>query len=265
MSGEWFIRSGVQAGAVTMLRPQSAGFDSRCLHQAACKSPAARVYLLNMWQEKNNKLYQKFKFKDFDGAFEFIEKVAVCAKGLNHHPTIKNTYNVVELTLSTHDARGKVTDKDRHLAEAIDKITSVKATKPAAITKAKLFADGGSRGNPGPSALGYVILDMDDGIIKKEGIYLGITTNNQAEYRAVKAGLETAIKLGVKDLEVYLDSMLVVNQVNGEWKMKNADLLPIHTAIKALIPEFNHVTFSHVPRAMNKIADGMVNECLDSQ
>lgn len=217
-----------------------------------------------MWQEKPKSLYQKFEFKDFDKAFEFIEKVAVHAKGLNHHPTITNTYNVVELELSSHDA-GKVTDKDRQLAEAIDKIAAVEDPKQAVLTKAKLFADGGSRGNPGPSALGYAILDMDDRIVKKEGIYIGITTNNQAEYRAVKAGLEDAIRLGVKDLEVYLDSMLVVNQVNGEWKMKNPELMPIYSAIKGLVPEFDKITFSHVPRALNKIADGMVNECLDSQ
>lgn len=218
-----------------------------------------------MWQEKNDSLYQKFKFKDFDQAFEFIEKVAVCAKGLNHHPTIKNTYNVVELTLSTHDKGGKVTEKDRELAEAIDKITSVKSPQNPALAKAKLFTDGGSRGNPGPSAIGYVILDTQDGVIKKEGAYIGVTTNNQAEYQALQAGLEDAIKHGVKELDVYIDSMLVVNQVNGSWKMKNPELAPLHAAIKALTTEFKHVTFTHVPRAMNSIADGMVNECLDSQ
>lgn len=217
-----------------------------------------------MWQEKNNSLYQKFKFKNFDEAFEFIEKVAVCAKGLNHHPAIKNTYNIVELELSTHDT-GKVTEKDRQLAETIDKISAVEEIKLSSVTKAKLYTDGGSRGNPGPSAIGYVVLDTQDKIIKKEGIYIGITTNNQAEYYALKAGLEDAIRLGVKELEVYMDSTLVVNQVKGEWKVKNQELVPINIAIRALIPEFDHITFSYVPRAMNALADSMVNECLDSQ
>ena len=158
------------------------------------------------------------------------------------------------------------------MAKMIDEIlkeekSDVEATLESGgvLTHAKLFSDGGSRGNPGPSALGYVILDMQDNIVRKEGIYLGITTNNQAEYRGLKIGMEAALELGIKNLDVFMDSLLVVNQIKGVWKMKNADLMSIHSEIKALIPKFEKVTFSHVPRAFNKIADGMVNECLDAQ
>lgn len=133
------------------------------------------------------------------------------------------------------------------------------------ITKAKLFADGGSRGNPGPSASGYAILDMEDNVVKKNGIYLGVTTNNQAEYRALLAGLEDALTIGITELHVYMDSLLVINQVRGIWKIKNADFLPIYDEIHSLLKQFDHVTLTHVPRALNKIADGMVNECLDAQ
>ncbi len=129
----------------------------------------------------------------------------------------------------------------------------------------KLFADGGSRGNPGPSASGYAILDMNDAVIMKSGEYLGITTNNQAEYQALKFGLEEAKKLGVEEVNVFLDSLLVVNQMKGIFKVKNRDLWPIHQAIKDMIPSFKRVTFTHVPRELNKIADGMVNETLDAQ
>lgn len=73
-----------------------------------------------MWQEKDNSLYKKFEFKDFDEAFEFMTKVAVCAKELNHHPTITNSYNVVELWLTTHSAGNEITEKDQQLAHAID-------------------------------------------------------------------------------------------------------------------------------------------------
>lgn len=221
-----------------------------------------------MWQEKNNSLYKKFEFADFDEAVDFINQVAACARALNHHPKLTNSYNVVELELSTHSAGSTVTDKDRQLADKIDQLLDApqNSAEPAgSVTKAKLFTDGGSRGNPGPSALGYVILDTDDNIIKKEGIYLGVTTNNQAEYQGLKSGLENALALGIKDLDVFMDSQLVVNQVNGQWKVKNGELQPINTEIKALIPKFERVTFSYVPRAMNQIADGMVNECLDSQ
>ncbi len=131
--------------------------------------------------------------------------------------------------------------------------------------KIKLFADGGSRGNPGPSASGYVLLDMNDNVFVEKGEYIGITTNNQAEYQALRFGLEEAKKLGVKEVEVYLDSLLVVNQMIGKFKVKNRDLWPIHEAIKELLPSFKKVTFTHVPRELNKLADGMVNETLDAQ
>lgn len=131
------------------------------------------------------------------------------------------------------------------------------------LKEAKLYADGGSRGNPGPSASGFAVMDMDGQIIIKEGVYLGVTTNNQAEYQALKLGMEAAKKLHIQELHVYMDSLLVVNQMKGIFKVKNRDLWPINEAIKQLIPSFKHVTFTHVPRALNKIADGAVNEALD--
>lgn len=218
-----------------------------------------------MWQEKNNSLYRKFEFADFDEALDFINKVAASARELNHHPKIINSYNVVELELSTHSAGDKVTDKDRQLAEAIDALGRKPEAAQTDLAKAKLFTDGGSRGNPGPSALGYVIFDIQDAIIKEESEYLGVTTNNQAEYRALIAGLKDALAMGVSELEVYMDSQLVVNQVKGDWKVKNGDIQPVNTEARALAAQFKHVTFSYVPRAMNKIADGLVNQCLDSQ
>lgn len=222
---------------------------------------------MGMWKETNNYLTRKVQFEDFDEAIDFINRVAECAQAANHHPTIINTYNTVELRLSTHEAGDTVTEKDQALAKKIDAIVAKIQQPPTVVglIKAKLYTDGGSRGNPGPSALGYAILDENDAIIEKDGVYLGVTTNNQAEYRALKLGMERALELGVRELDVYADSMLVINQVKGVWKMKNPDLIPIHTAIKALVPRFDHITFTHVPRAMNKLADSMVNECLDAQ
>lgn len=129
----------------------------------------------------------------------------------------------------------------------------------------KLYADGGSRGNPGPSASGFVLMDMNDQVFVEKGEYLGITTNNQAEYQALKFGLEEAKKLGVQEVQVYMDSLLVVNQMKGIFKVKNRDLWPIHQAIKELSKEFKEISFTHVPRELNKLADGMVNETLDAQ
>lgn len=134
-----------------------------------------------------------------------------------------------------------------------------------AHTRIKLYADGGSRGNPGHSASGYVLLDMDDNIILKSGVYLGITTNNQAEYQALRFGLEEAKKIGASEVDVYMDSLLVVNQMKGIFKVRNRDLWPIHDAIKTLVSHFKSVRFTHVPRELNKLADGEVNETLDAE
>lgn len=129
----------------------------------------------------------------------------------------------------------------------------------------KMFADGGSRGNPGPSASGYVLLGMDNQVLVERGVYLGKTTNNQAEYKAVQFGLEDALGRGARTVEIYLDSLLVVNQMNGVFKIKNEELKPIHRAIQDLWPKFDKLTFTHVPRELNKLADAEVNKCLDAQ
>ena len=126
-----------------------------------------------------------------------------------------------------------------------------------------MYGDGGSRGNPGPSASGFAILDMDDNIVVKKGVYLGVTTNNQAEYQSLKLGLEEALRMHANTVHVYMDSLLVVNQMRGIFKVKNRDLWPIHGAIKELTAQFKRVTFTHVPRELNKLADGAVNEALD--
>lgn len=137
--------------------------------------------------------------------------------------------------------------------------------QPLVLKQVKLFADGGSRGNPGPSASGYAVLDMADNVVKKSGVYLGITTNNQAEYRALKFGLEEAQKLGAQEVDVYMDSLLVINQMKGMFKVKNRDLWPIHEVIKEQVKLFKKITFTHVPRELNKLADAEVNETLDAE
>lgn len=128
-----------------------------------------------------------------------------------------------------------------------------------------IYTDGGSRGNPGPSASGYVIMNKNEEVIEEGGEYLGITTNNQAEYQAVKLALEEARKLHAKSVQFYIDSLLVVNQMNGIYKIKNRELWPVYQAIKDLATDFEEVTFSHVRREFNKLADAKVNEILDSR
>lgn len=149
-----------------------------------------------------------------------------------------------------------VTDKTRNIIENNDdKIT----------TKSKIiiYTDGGSRGNPGPSAAGFVMLDANHQILDQGGEYLGITTNNQAEYHGVRLGLEKALAAGYRSVDFYIDSMLVVNQMNGLYKIKNRELWPIHEKIRLLMTQFDTVTFTHVLRESNQLADNMVNRTLD--
>jgi ribonuclease HI len=129
--------------------------------------------------------------------------------------------------------------------------------------KAIVYADGASRGNPGPSASGYAIYDSNHVLLVSQGSYIGITTNNQAEYTALKLALEKAKALGISELDVYMDSLLVINQMKGVFKVKNRDLWPIHNALKGLCVQFSHINFTQIPREMNKLADTAANNALD--
>jgi len=221
------------------------------------------------WQEKKNCLYTKLKFKDFSQAFEFMGAIARLAEEQKHHPRWLNEWNEVEIWLSTHEAGDKVTEKDHMLAKAIDDVYGSYLDRGTdnmqGLNEAKLYTDGGSRGNPGPSAAAYVICKSDNTVVKKDGIYLGVTTNNQAEYRALEAGLEKVTKLGVKKLVVFMDSELIVKQLNGVYKIKNRDLLPIYQEVKRLTERFEKVEFVHIPRELNKVADAEVNRVLDKK
>jgi ribonuclease HI len=135
--------------------------------------------------------------------------------------------------------------------------------RETSLTKAIIYSDGGSRGNPGPSASGFVIINEAGEVVTEGGAYLGIATNNVAEYQAVYLGLERAQEMGVKVVDFRMDSLLVANQMNGIYKIKHPDLSIIHHRIKELAARFDKVTYSHVRREYNKLADGVVNKVLD--
>lgn len=226
-----------------------------------------------MWNETKHGLYKQFVFADFRAAWTFMTRVTELIVEMDHHPRWQNEWNVVEFWLTTHGAKREITDKDWQLAEAIDALLAGPVAvspedgvdkKATNYTEVQLYADGGSRGNPGPSASGFVLLDMSGNVVYQEGVYLGITTNNQAEYQALRLGLEAALeKLRAREVHVYMDSMLVVNQMKHIFKVKNRDLWPIHDACTKLVAKFRKVNFDHVPRELNKLADGEVNRALD--
>lgn len=156
-----------------------------------------------------------------------------------------------------------IIQQDKLTGESIKYVQNIVENNTPSDT-ATIYTDGGSRGNPGPSAAGYVILNEHQEVIAQGGEYLGITTNNQAEYQGVRLGLEKALEQGVRRVSFCLDSMLVVNQMNGIYKIKNRELWPINEKIRELMTKFDKVTFSHVQREFNQLADGMVNRTLDA-
>jgi ribonuclease HI len=131
--------------------------------------------------------------------------------------------------------------------------------------EATLFTDGGSRGNPGPAASGAVLVGLDGQILHEVGHFLGVATNNVAEWTAVQIGLEAALEHGVSSLSVRMDSELVVRQLSGEYRVKHPDLQPLHSRVKGLLRKFAHVDIAHVRRNDNKLADAVVNRVLDQE
>ena len=129
--------------------------------------------------------------------------------------------------------------------------------------KAKLFTDGGSRGNPGPAAFAYVLEAEDGTVLDARGEAIGVATNNVAEYRALVAGLERAVEVGVSELEVVSDSELLVKQMRGEYKVKNAALRVLSFEAAQLKGQIGRVTYRAVRREDNELADRLVNEALD--
>ncbi len=131
--------------------------------------------------------------------------------------------------------------------------------------EATLFADGGSRGNPGPAASAAVLLDPTGETIEEIDAFLGVATNNVAEWTALLLGLEAARKRGIRRLAVRLDSELVVKQLRGEYRVKHPGLQPLHQRARALLRNFDHVDVAHVPRKQNALADRLVNRVLDQE
>ena len=126
-----------------------------------------------------------------------------------------------------------------------------------------IFADGGSRGNPGPAACGAVLYDDAGAVLREIGTFLGVTTNNVAEWQGLIEGLQAAQELGAERVKVRLDSELVVRQMSGRYRVKQAHLIPLHKRAKELAQHFTHVEIRHVRREKNTAADALVNRVLD--
>jgi ribonuclease HI len=130
--------------------------------------------------------------------------------------------------------------------------------------RARLSTDGGARGNPGPAAYGYVLETEDGHVLAAHGEAIGTATNNVAEYRALVAGLQKALEVGVDELEVVSDSELLVKQMRGEYKVKNEALKELRDEAEDLARRLRKVNYTAVRREHNELADRLVNEALDA-
>jgi len=131
--------------------------------------------------------------------------------------------------------------------------------------KLKVYSDGASRGNPGVSAIAYVILDEEKRILKKESAYLGVRTNNQAEYEALLSALQSASEFDGDEVECYLDSELVVKQLNGQYKVRNETLRVLWFKVQDYKQGFMKISFTYIPRTNPQIqeVDRLANLALD--
>lgn len=186
-------------------------------------------------------------FERFGSMAELYEQMALFYGDVIKDDTL---VKVIEFNFEQYDEPGL------YKKNAVKKSTN--------ISEIKLYGDGGSRGNPGPSASGFVIMDMQNNVIETNGEYLNITTNNQAEYHSLRLGLERAKQIGAEKVHIFMDSMLVINQMKGLFKVKNPELLAVHKIVKDLEAYFKFIDYTHVPRELNKLADSEVNRILDA-
>ncbi len=128
---------------------------------------------------------------------------------------------------------------------------------------ATVYVDGASRGNPGPSGIGYVVVSENGEVLKQGGEFIGFATSRVAEYYALEEGMKVAIDLGLKSVRFVTDSLMVANQMNGIFQIKNQDILPIYEDVQKLLEDFEVVAFTHVPRSQNAAADREANLAID--
>jgi ribonuclease HI len=133
------------------------------------------------------------------------------------------------------------------------------------VERVRVYSDGAARGNPGHSGAGAVLVQPSGQIVDRLGKYLGVKTNNYAEYMGLLLGLRRAHELGVQEIEVYADSELMIRQLGGRYQVKSQSLKPLYDEAVRLLNDFSRVKLVHVPREMNRAADEMSNRAIDER
>lgn len=180
-------------------------------------------------------------------------------------PNPRDRYSAYKFVKDFATSNVKLTETSRLVLDIIDeKAVSEHGAMRETANAVVINVDGASRGNPGPSGIGYCIHDSNGQIVERGGEFIGFATSRIAEYYAMRKGVDKAIELGYKTVRFISDSLMVVNQLNGVFTVKNSDILPIYQDILEKLGKFEAVSFSHVPRSENTIADAEANEAIDA-
>lgn len=139
------------------------------------------------------------------------------------------------------------------------------SSSPEALGRVRVYSDGAARGNPGPAGAGAVVTDAAGQVLARLGRFLGTQTNNTAEYQGLLLGLRHAKSLGVREVDVYADSELLIRQLGGQYQVKSATLKPLFDEARKLLTAFARVRLHHIPRAKNAEADAMSNRAIDER
>ena len=179
-------------------------------------------------------------------------------------PEPKERYTAYKFVKDFSSANIRLNEASLSVMEIVDgRIMPNRISPRDTASSVTVYVDGASRGNPGPSGIGYRIVDVDGGVIEQGGEFIGFATSRVAEYYAMRNGINRAIDLGLKTVRFVSDSLMVVNQLNGIFAVKNQDILPIYNDIENKLENFEAVSFTHVPRSHNIIADREANFAID--
>ena len=179
-------------------------------------------------------------------------------------PNPRDRYTAYKFIKDFNNSNVKLNETTMSVIEIEEgKVASNRVSSRDTANSVTINVDGASRGNPGPSGIGYCIHDEAGKIIEKGGEFIGFATSRLAEYHAMRKGIERAIELGYKTARFISDSLMVVNQLNGIFSVKNQDIISIYNDIESKLDHFDAVSFTHVPRSQNTIADSEANAAID--
>ena len=182
----------------------------------------------------------------------------------NRKPTPRDKYSAYKYIKDFANPGVRLNETSMSVIEIEEEKTASSHTSPRdTANSVTVNVDGASRGNPGPAGIGYIIHDHTGRIIERGGEFIGFATSRLAEYYAMRKGVDRAIELGLKSVRFISDSLMVVNQLNGVFSIKNQDIIPIYKDILAKIDNFDAVSFKHVSRSENLLADGEANLAID--